>query len=101
MQYNARKQQVIREIYDRAFIAAGLLQKRGYCKMRKERGTRTLLPVPAPAPSHTALQVDPGRISVKAVWQQSGASSGHAADRLERQEHGARRRLGRVRTPQP
>jgi GrpB-like predicted nucleotidyltransferase (UPF0157 family) len=27
MQYNARKQQVIREIYHRAFVAAGLLQK--------------------------------------------------------------------------
>jgi GrpB-like predicted nucleotidyltransferase (UPF0157 family) len=27
MQYNARKQQVIREIYHRAFIAAGLLQQ--------------------------------------------------------------------------
>jgi GrpB-like predicted nucleotidyltransferase (UPF0157 family) len=27
MQYNARKQQVIREIYNRAFTAAGLLQK--------------------------------------------------------------------------
>ena len=26
MQYNARKQQVIREIYDRAFVAAGLLE---------------------------------------------------------------------------
>jgi hypothetical protein len=25
MQYNARKQQVIREIYHRAFVAAGLL----------------------------------------------------------------------------
>ena len=27
MQYNARKQQVVREIYHRAFVAAGLLQK--------------------------------------------------------------------------
>jgi GrpB-like predicted nucleotidyltransferase (UPF0157 family) len=27
MQYNARKQQVIREIYHRAFVAAGLLEK--------------------------------------------------------------------------
>ena len=27
MQYNSRKQQVIREIYHRAFIAAGLLDK--------------------------------------------------------------------------
>ena len=27
MQYNARKQQVIREIYHRAFVAAGLLQE--------------------------------------------------------------------------
>ena len=27
MQYNARKQQVIREIYHRAFLAAGLLQE--------------------------------------------------------------------------
>ncbi len=27
MQYNARKQQVIREIYDRAFVAAGLLEE--------------------------------------------------------------------------
>lgn len=27
MQYNARKQQVIREIYQRAFLAAGLLQE--------------------------------------------------------------------------
>jgi len=27
MQYNARKQQVIREIYHRAFAAAGLLQE--------------------------------------------------------------------------
>jgi hypothetical protein len=26
MQYNARKQQVIREIYQRAFAAAGLLE---------------------------------------------------------------------------
>ena len=26
MQYNARKQQVIREIYQRAFVAAGLLE---------------------------------------------------------------------------
>jgi GrpB-like predicted nucleotidyltransferase (UPF0157 family) len=26
MQYNARKQQVIREIYHRAFVAAGLLE---------------------------------------------------------------------------
>jgi hypothetical protein len=29
MQYNARKQQVIREIYHRAFMAAGLLEDRG------------------------------------------------------------------------
>jgi len=27
MQYNARKQQVIREIYRRAFIATGLLEQ--------------------------------------------------------------------------
>jgi GrpB-like predicted nucleotidyltransferase (UPF0157 family) len=27
MQYNARKQQVVREIYHRAFVAAGLIQK--------------------------------------------------------------------------
>jgi GrpB-like predicted nucleotidyltransferase (UPF0157 family) len=27
MQYNARKQQVIREIYHRAFVAAGLLEE--------------------------------------------------------------------------
>jgi hypothetical protein len=27
MQYNARKQQVIREIYHRAFVAAGLIQE--------------------------------------------------------------------------
>jgi hypothetical protein len=27
MQYNARKQQVIREIYHRAFLAAGLLKE--------------------------------------------------------------------------
>jgi hypothetical protein len=27
MQYNACKQQVIREIYDRAFVAAGLLDE--------------------------------------------------------------------------
>jgi GrpB-like predicted nucleotidyltransferase (UPF0157 family) len=27
MQYNARKQQVVREIYHRAFVAAGLLQR--------------------------------------------------------------------------
>jgi GrpB-like predicted nucleotidyltransferase (UPF0157 family) len=27
MQYNARKEQVIREIYHRAFVAAGLLDK--------------------------------------------------------------------------
>ena len=26
MQYNARKQQIIREIYHRAFVAAGLLE---------------------------------------------------------------------------
>jgi hypothetical protein len=29
MQYNARKQQVIREIYHRAFAAAGLLEPGG------------------------------------------------------------------------
>jgi len=27
MQYNARKQQVIREIYHRAFVAAGLIEE--------------------------------------------------------------------------
>ncbi len=27
MQYNARKQQVVREIYHRAFLATGLLEK--------------------------------------------------------------------------
>ena len=27
MQYNARKQQVVREIYHRAFVAAGLIQE--------------------------------------------------------------------------
>jgi len=27
MQYNARKEQVIREIYHRAFVAAGLLEE--------------------------------------------------------------------------
>jgi GrpB-like predicted nucleotidyltransferase (UPF0157 family) len=73
MQYNARKEQVIREIYHRAFVAAGLLEELG----REDAGHRApvragdyVAPVPRPVlPAPEAIRwprplrerLDPGR----------------------------------------